>query len=64
METLTYVGMEVHKETLVIAGLNARGKLVRQSVIEPKAQAVRDFIQGRRGTSHVTWEEGTHAAWL
>jgi len=63
METLKYVGMDVHKETIVSAVLNARGKLVMQSVIETKAQAVRDFIQGLRGTIHVTCEEGTPAAW-
>jgi transposase len=64
MEALKYVGMDVHKDTIVIAVLNARGKLVMESVIETKAQAVRDFVQGVRGTVQVTFEEGTHAAWL
>ena len=64
MEALKYVGMDVHTETIVSAVLNARGKLVMESVIETKAQAVRDFVQGVRGMVHVTFEEGTHAAWL
>ena len=64
MEALKSMGMEVHTETIVIAVVNARGKLVMESVIETKAQAVRDFIQGVRGSVHVTCEEGTQAAWL
>jgi transposase len=64
MDTLRYVGMDVHKECTVIVVLNARGKVVMESVIETKAQTVRDFFQGIRGTVHVTFEEGTQAAWL
>jgi hypothetical protein len=64
MEALKYIGMDVHTETIVIAVLNARGKQVMESVIETTAPAVRDFIQGIRGTVHVTFEEGTQAAWL
>jgi transposase len=64
MEALKYIGMDVHKDTIVIAVLNAQGKRVMESIIETKAQAVRDFVQGVRGTVHVTFEEGTHAAWL
>jgi transposase len=44
--------------------LNARGKQVMESVIETTAPAVRDCIAGIRGTVHVTFEEGTQAAWL
>ena len=64
MEALKYIGMDVHTDTIVIAVLNARGKQVMESVIETTAPAVRDFIQGIRGTVHVTFEEGTQAAWL
>ena len=64
MGALKYIGMEVHTETLVIAVLNTRGKQVMASVIETTAPAVRDFIAGIRGTVHVTFEEGTQAAWL
>jgi hypothetical protein len=62
MAALKYVGMDGHKDTLVITVLNARGKLVMEAVSETKASAVRDFRQGLRGTIHVTGEEGTHAA--
>lgn len=64
MEALKYIGMDVQTETIVIVVLNTRGKQVMESVIETTAPAVRDFIQGIRGTVHVTFEEGTQAAWL
>src|SRR5205809_2647122 len=59
-----YIGMDVHKEALVIAVLNEGGKLVMESVIETKASSILQFIHGLRGELHVTWEEGTWAAWL
>src|SRR6266404_945570 len=59
-----YIGMDVHKEAIVIAVLNEGGKLVMESVIETKASSILQFIHGLRGELHVTWEEGTWAAWL
>ncbi len=59
-----YVGMDVHKATIVIAVLDAFGKVVSQSIIETSTQAVRDFCKSLRGEVHVTFEEGNHAAWL
>jgi hypothetical protein len=35
-----------------------------ESVIETKASGILQFIHGLRGEVHVTWEEGTWAAWL
>jgi len=40
------------------------GKRVAKSIIETKAEAVKDFIRGLTGTVHVTFEEGVHATWL
>src|SRR5437879_7066762 len=59
-----YIGMDGHKEGLVIAVLNEGGKLVIESVIETKASSILQFIHGLRGELHVTWEEGTVVAWL
>lgn len=59
-----YVGMDVHKATIVIAVLDANGKVVSQSIIETSTQAVRDFLKSLRGEIHITFEEGNHAAWL
>jgi hypothetical protein len=59
-----YIGMDVHKEATVIAVLNGTGKLVMESIVETKASSILQFMYGLRGELHVTWEEGTWAAWL
>ena len=64
MDNAKYIGMDVHKETISIAVLNAAGKLVIETVIESKASTIVQFMQGLRGDLHVTLEEGTWAAWL
>src|SRR5690242_6742421 len=61
---LKYIGMDVHKEAVVIAVLNSSGKLEMESIVESKASSILQFIHGLRGELHVTWEEGTWAAWL
>jgi len=64
MNSVKYIGMDVHKEAIVIAVLSSSGKLVMESVIESKAITILDFLKGLRGSLHVTLEEGTWAAWL
>jgi transposase len=59
-----YVGMDVHKATIVIAVLGANGKVVSQLIIKTSTQTVRDYLHSLRGEIHVTFEEGNHAAWL
>jgi len=59
-----HIGMDVHKEAIVIAVQNESGKLVMESVIETKASSILQFLHGLRGELHVTWEEGAWAAWL
>src|SRR5215472_15390408 len=59
-----YIGMDVHKEAVVMAVLNSSGQLVMESIVETKASSIVQFIHGLRGELHVTWEEGTWAAWL
>ena len=59
-----YIGMDVHKEAVVIAVLNSGGKLVMDSIVETKASSILQFIHGLRGELHVTWEEGTWAGWF
>jgi len=59
-----YIGMDVHKEAIVIAVLNESGKLMMESVIETKASSILQSLHGLGGELHVTWEEGTWAAWL
>ena len=64
MDSIKYVGLDVHRDTISVAVLNVDGKLVMQSVIAPRATTVVDFLRGLRGTLHVTCEEGTHSGWL
>jgi transposase len=64
MNDAKYIGMDVHKETISIAVIDGSGKLVMESVIETKALTILQFIQGLRGSLHLTFEEGTWAAWL
>ncbi len=62
--TTYYVGLDVHKASMCIAVLNADGKPVMESVVETSAATILDFLKGLRGQIQVTFEEGTHAAWL
>ena len=64
MKPPEYIGMDVHKATTVIAVLNSVGKVVAEAIIETKGSTVLDFLKSQRGTLHVTFEEGTQAAWL
>ncbi|MET0623604.1 MAG: IS110 family transposase [Pyrinomonadaceae bacterium] len=59
-----YVGLDVHKASICIAVLNTAGKLVMESVVETGAATILGFLKGLRGRVEVTFEEGTHAAWL
>jgi transposase len=64
MDSAKYIGLDVHKESISIAVLNAAGKIVMECVIETKAITILQFLRGLRGDLHVTFEEGTSAAWL
>jgi transposase len=64
MDSAKYIGLDVHKESISIAVLNAAGKIVMECVIETKAITILQFLRGLRGELHVTFEEGTWAAWL
>jgi hypothetical protein len=64
MDSAKYIGLDVHKESISIAVLNAAGKIVMECVIETKAITILQFLGGLHGNLHVTFEEGTSAAWL
>jgi len=64
MSDINYIGLDVHKETISIVVLNGRGKLVMESIIETEAATILQCIQSLRGQLHLTFEEGTWAAWL
>jgi transposase len=59
-----YIGLDVHQATISATVLDFTGKLVMESILETKAATILQFIHGLRGSLHVTFEEGTCAAWL
>jgi transposase len=64
MNDVKYIGLDVHQATISAAVLDSTGKLVMECVLETKATTILQFIHGLRGSLHVTFEEGTCAAWL
>ena len=64
MNSLRYVGLDVHRDTISVAVLDESGRLMTQSVLATRAAAILDFIRGLRGSVHATFEEGTHSTWL
>jgi transposase len=64
MNSVRYVGLDVHRDTISVAVLEESGRLVMQSVVATRAAAILDCLHGIRGTLRVTFEEGTHSAWL
>jgi transposase len=64
MNDAKYIGLDVHQATISATVLDSAGKLVTESILETKAATILQFIGGLRGSLHVTFEEGTCAAWL
>jgi transposase len=64
MDSVRYIGLDVHRDTISAAVLDSQGKLLMQSVLATRAAAILDFLYGIKGTLQVTFEEGTHSAWL
>src|SRR5206468_102190 len=59
-----YMGMDVHQATTVVDVLDADGKPVLETIVATEAAAVIRLMQSLSGPMHVTFEEGTQAAWL
>jgi transposase len=64
MNSIKYIGIDVHQATSVFAVMNQQGKIVGEAVLETKPATIIDFLKGQRGTVWVTFEEGTYANWL
>ena len=62
MDSAKYIGLDVHKESISIAVLNAAGKIVMKCVIDTKASTLLQFLHGLRGDLRLTFEKGTWAA--
>ena len=64
MELDKYIGIDAHSSTLVVNVRDSFGKVIMESTLPTKADAVRQCLAGFDGRLHVTFEEGTHAQWL
>src|SRR5208282_4422035 len=64
MNDTKYIGLDVHQATISAVVLDSTGRLVMESILETKTTTILQFIHGLRGSLHVTFEEGTCAAWL
>src|ERR1700688_3362462 len=64
MNDAKYIGLDVHQATISAVVLDSTGRVVMESILETKASTILQFIHGLRGSLHVTFEEGTCAAWL
>ena len=54
MDSAKYIGLDVHQATISAAVLDSTGKLVMKSILEAKVATVLQFLQGLRGSLHVT----------
>lgn len=59
-----YVGMDVHRASIVMVVLNGAGKVVEAITLEMSATAIRSYLRRLQGKVYVTFEEGTQAQWL
>ena len=64
MNDAKYIGMDVHTATISAAVRDSSGSLVMEATLETKAETILEFVHGLRGSLHVSFEEGTCAAWL
>jgi hypothetical protein len=64
MNDAKYIGLDVHQATISVSVLDCDGELVMEAILETKAETIPQFMRGLRGSLHVTFEEGTCAAWL
>ena len=59
-----YAAMDVHSATTTCEVQDEKGKVVSVGVIQTKAEHILSFVRSIPGKVHLTFEEGTHAAWL
>src|ERR1700690_4381082 len=64
MNDAKYIGLDVHQATISAIILDSNDRLVMESILETQAATILQFIHGLRGSLHVTFEEGTCAAWV
>src|SRR5688572_24809649 len=64
MNNHKYVALDVDGANIVAGVYDGKGKATMKCCIKVDTKAVREFFKMLSGTVHVTFEEGTQAAWL
>ena len=64
MSSKKYVAFDVHLATIAFCIMDAFGRILWEGVFRNTATIIRDFLGGIRGEVHLTFEQGTLAAWL
>jgi transposase len=59
-----YIALDVHQATTVTSVMNGAGRELDGSIIATKTRPILSYLEGFSGPLHVTFEEGTYAAWL
>ena len=59
-----YVAFDVHLATITFCILDVLGKILWEGTFANAASTIRDFLGGLHGRIHLTFEQGTLAAWL
>jgi len=59
-----YIALDLHLHTIVTSVMNVAGRQLDASIIAAQARPLLNYLAGFRGRLHVTFEEGTYAAWL
>ncbi len=62
--TTTYVGADVHSATTTLCVRGSEGQILMETTVRTQGDLLVSFLNGIPGTVHLTFEEGTHAAWL
>jgi predicted NBD/HSP70 family sugar kinase len=50
MDSVKYIGLDVHRDTISVAVVDQSGRLVMQSVIPTQAPAIVDCVGGIQGS--------------
>lgn len=64
MTNITHTALDVHLDTTVLKAVDPSGSLIIETKVPTKPGPLICAIQALPGTVHLTFEEGTQAAWL
>jgi hypothetical protein len=53
MNTIKYIGIDVHQATSVFAIRDSRGNIIGESILKTEPTTIVDFLKGQRGTVQV-----------